>query len=366
MVSSTKDVRVFVHLGHGFGAESWRRRQALGLIPGLNDYLAYGYYRAGGNGWSIRYSEDKREDRLSKLFRIALRKLLGFDLIHAWRNRKWLLSADIVWTHTELDSLAVLALCFIRPRHSRPKMIANCVWLFDRWNDLSRPRRAIYRKLLEHADIVTTFSPSNLQVAKDVLSGVRCEYVAWGAAGEGLTRSEERTVHRPLRIVSLGSDMHRDWETLLRAFAGDERYVVRIAARRVSRRMIRGLSNVALFNPRTADEVKALYEWADVVVVSLKPNLHASGITVILEAVILGVPVVCTRSGGLCAYFSSREVRYVPALAPVAMRRAVEELAADKRRRAEMVARAQHRLAAAELTAQGFAERQRRLSEKLV
>jgi hypothetical protein len=38
-------------------------------------------------------------------------------------------------------------------------------------------------------------------------------------------------------------------------------------------------------------------------IMSLKPNLHASGITVILESIILGVPVVCTDSGGLVLTF---------------------------------------------------------------
>ena len=68
-------------------------------------------------------------------------------------------------------------------------------------------------------------------------------------------------------------------------------------------------------------------------IMSLKPNLHGSGITVILESIILGVPVVCTDSGGLRAYFSSSEIYYVPAYAPIAMRVAVEELAQDDERR---------------------------------
>jgi glycosyltransferase involved in cell wall biosynthesis len=272
----------------------------------------------------------------------------------------------MVWTHTELDGLAALALYVIRPWHSRPKIIANCVWLFDRWNSLSKPRRAVYRKLLEHADVVTTFSPSNLKVAENVLPGVRCEYIAWGAATGELKRYEGGTVHRPLRIVSLGSDIHRDWETLARAFGNDERYAVRIGTGRLDRRMIIGLDNISLLNPRTADDIKRLYEWADVVVVSLKANLHASGITVILEAVILGVPVVCTDSEGLRAYFSPAEVRYVPPRAPVAMRRAAEELATDDKLRAGMVARAQNRLSVAELTSQGFADRLRRLSGSLL
>jgi glycosyltransferase involved in cell wall biosynthesis len=102
------------------------------------------------------------------------------------------------------------------------------------------------------------------------------------------------------------------------------------------------------------------------VIVSLKPNLHASGITVILESIILGVPVVCTDSGGLRAYFSSSEICYVPAYAPIAMRVAVEELAQADERRWDMEIRAQKRLLSASLTTQGFAERHRQLSEELL
>ncbi len=54
-----------------------------------------------------------------------------------------------------------------------------------------------------------------------------------------------------------------------------------------------------------------MFDWADLVVVPLKPNLHASGITVIEEAVILGLPVICSHAGGLEAYFSAEEVFYV-------------------------------------------------------
>ena len=45
--------RVFVLLGHVFGATGWRARHTRREIPGLNDTLPYGYYRAAGEGWSI-------------------------------------------------------------------------------------------------------------------------------------------------------------------------------------------------------------------------------------------------------------------------------------------------------------------------
>src|SRR5271156_746920 len=132
---------VFVFLGYGFGADSWRRRYAQGLIPGLNEELPYGYFRAGGDGWSIEYSQDMEENALRKLWRRALARLLGFDLIHAWRNRKYLFSADIVWTHTEREHLAVLFLHRCAKARRSPRLIAQCIWLFDRWPAFSRLRR---------------------------------------------------------------------------------------------------------------------------------------------------------------------------------------------------------------------------------
>jgi hypothetical protein len=67
--------------------------------------------------------------------------------------------------------------------------------------------------------------------------------------------------------------------------------------------------------------------------------------------------VVCTDSGGLRAYFSSSDVYYVPAYAPIAMRVAVEELAQDDERHWDMVIRAQTRLLSASLTTKGYLRR---------
>ena len=228
-----RHVKVFVHLGHGFGGQSWTQRHAVGSIPGLNDSLAYGYYRASGNGWSVEYSEDARENALTRFWRIALRRVMGFDLIHAWRNRKGLFGADIVWTHTEIENLAVLLLFWLCNWCRQPKVIANCVWLFDRWPNLSWPRRFIYRELLRRADVVTTFSPANIQVAKSVLRDTRCEYIRWGATIEDLKKPSRKPMHSPLRIASLGSDIHRDWKTVITAFGNRERYRVEIGSRRI-------------------------------------------------------------------------------------------------------------------------------------
>jgi hypothetical protein len=50
---------------------------------------------------------------------------------------------------------------------------------------------------------------------------------------------------------------------------------------------------------------------ADIVALTIRPNLHASGITVLQEAAIRGVPVICSNVGGLKAYFSDEEVYFI-------------------------------------------------------
>ena len=361
----TRPINVFVFLGHGFGANTWERRFSLGLIPGINERLAYGYYRAACEGWSVEYSRDQDEARYIKLLRLMLRKTLGFDLVHAWRNKQQLLSADVVWTHTELEGLAALVIFRTFGRGQRPKLLANCVWLFDLWPGLSGIRKVLYRGLLKHADLVTTLSPENLKVAQQVVPNVRCECVLTGTIIEDMRPPRISPVRSPVRIASLGTDMHRDWQTLIKAFGNVDGYQLKIGSSKVRPELVANLKNVEVLAAATADDAKRLYEWADLIVVPLKPNLHASGITVLFESVLCAVPVVCTGTGGLEAYFTNAEICYVPPYDPLAMRAAVADLAKDDSRRFRMLAKAQERLVSANLTTTGFAERNRKLSEQL-
>jgi glycosyltransferase involved in cell wall biosynthesis len=181
-----------------------------------------------------------------------------------------------------------------------------------------------------------------------------------------MSRPREEPIHYPVRLAALGNDMHRDWSTLLRAFAGRSEYELAIASRQLTQWRLRNAPNVRLVKAQTEADVRQLYQWADIVVVPLKHNRHASGITVIFEGIISGVPVVATDTGGLRAYFSDDEIAYVPLNAPDAMRGMVGSLCADRARSLAMVAKAQRRMLTAELTKQGYAKRHRKLTEDLL
>lgn len=331
----------------------------------MNTYLPYGYHYAQGHGWSIVCSEDKQESAVAELIRRILGHVLGFDLLHAWRNRGALRSADVVWTHTEREHLAAsLILSLSRP--PAPQLLAQCVWLFDSWGNLSTAKRALYRYLLRYADIITTQSPEDLKVARTLFPTHPTACVLSGGAVEWMGQPREESIHHPVRLAALGNDMHRDWSTLLHAFGGRSEYELAIASRQLTQRRLHNAPNVRLAAAQTEADVRQLYQWADIVIVPLKHNRHASGITVIFEGTISGVPVVATDTGGLRAYFSEDEIAYVPLNSPDAMRGMVDSLCADRARSLAMVAKAQRRMLTGELTKQGYAKRHRKLTEDLL
>ena len=359
-------IKVFVLLGRGFGGRNWQKRYEQGLIPGINEPLPYGYHRAAQGGIEIEYSQDVDEYRLTGLLRRALCRTLGFDIVHIWRTREQLRTSDVIWTHTEREHLAALLLLRSLPVQKRPRIIAQSIWLFDNWSRLSWVRRSFYRWLLRQADVLTTLSPENLQVVRQLLPESRSDLVLFGIRYQPVPFPVRLTCHRPVHIASLGSDMHRDWETLLEAFGNLGDFDVKVASAKVKSRYAKSMHNVSVQPAKTREQVERLYEWADIVAVPLKPNLHGSGISVILEAVICRRPVIATDTGGLCAYFSGEEIYYVPVRDPVSMRQAALALAEDNDRRMGLVCAAERRIIESGLTSEMYALRHLKLSLDLL
>lgn len=359
-----KPIRVFVHLARGFGAEQWRERWKRGEIIGLNECLPYGFFWAREEGCQVEYSEDQREGPFAAAVRVTVRLLLGFDFVHAWRNRGGIYAAEIVWTGTESQYLAVLLLLRGNRRRDQPKVIAQNVWLLDSWSQLLPIKRWLYRRLIAGAAVLTVHSDEGLRAARNLFPDKRSLLIPYGIKADEMVSPRRRRGHRPIRVLSAGNDRHRDWATLLVALRDNPDAELRIVTRSFPPRLKLG-GNIVLVRPKTNAEYIGLYRWADVVAVALRPNLHGSGITVIQEATVLGVPVVATDTGGLKGYFSEREVRYVPLANPAAMRDALVEAANDDDN-SRMVRRAQRRILEGGLTSRRFAQRHVELSRELL
>lgn len=351
----------YVHLKHGLDAARYREQYRRGEVP---DETPYGFHHAESMGWRVAFSVDHPEPAPVRVMRKALTRVLGFDLLHAYRNRGSIAAADVVWTMEEIQFLAVCALPFVARGMKRPRLIGQTVWLFNKWNGYSGIRRAMLRKLLLRADALTFHSKRYLPVVSELVPGSKPRMLPFGISLDSFPwRRARGERHAPLRILSMGSDATRDWTTLLEAFGNDERFDLVVICGWLDDETVSRYRNLRAPRNPSMPEFRALYEWADVVVVPMVENLY-SGITVALEATSVGVPVVASDTGGVPTYFSRDEVLYVPPSDAEALRSAMLGCSAgDLRGFAE---RAQRRFQAEDYSTAGMARRYAVLSEELM
>lgn len=365
MGSGGSAVKVFVMLAHGFDARLWEERWHRDEVLGVNERSPYGYHHANDMGAVVSFSQDAEEGMIGKFVRLAFRVLLGYDLIHAFRNLKGLRDSDVIWTHTESQSLAVLTL-FPLLGAKRPKLVSQSVWLIDRWERLGFFRRALYRRLIRRADLMTFLSPLNAARAEQLFPGTPVAFVPYGICSDGARPVTSQAPGRPLKIVALGNDEHRDWRVLIETVNGRDRYSLKIATGRDLSALKPDPANIEIGRPSNNIELVALYEWADVVCVPLKPNLHASGITVVQEAVLQGKPVICTAVGGLDAYFSDDEVTFIPGNDGEALERAFDTIAGSPEPAWDRVRKARAKMLGQDLSSRSYVRRHVELSRALL
>ncbi|WP_437586917.1 glycosyltransferase [Sorangium sp. So ce1000] len=363
-------MHVFVHLSASQDAEEWTRRWSAGTLIGINERKPYGYDRAEAHGCNVVFSRAHAERLPARTLRLGVRALLGFDLVHAFRNRAEIQRADVIWTHTESQHLGVLATLRIlegfrcEPGRS-PVLIAQCVWLFDGAVRKLDPRSLLWRALLARADAITVLSSENLRVARGMFPNNHTELVRFGIRVDEMVPARRRARSGPLRIVAVGNDRHRDWSTLVAAVRDFEACSARIVSQTAPRSTGRGCARIELLRVSRNEELAELYDWADVAVVPLKHNLHASGITVIEEALVRGLPVVATDTGGLRSYFADDELFYCAVGDPGSLRRQLELCAREPDTCHERTARAQTKLREGDLNSEAYVRRHVELSREL-
>ncbi|MEW6341353.1 MAG: glycosyltransferase family 4 protein [Paraburkholderia sp.] len=351
--------KVHVHLFYGADPRFYRKGENIGCL--------YGYHHAESDEFALTYSQDARESAPVRLLRRGLKAVLGFDLIHTWRNRAEILRSDVIWTHTEHEYLSVaLVLLLSGRRKAPPLLLAQSVWLLDKWPGYGMLRRWLYRKLIARADVLTTLASENAALCLRYL-GRKATHVYYGlnTIDFPVQTPGEWQAHTPVRIAAIGNDRDRDWETLIKAFGNDPRYHVRLATRRKIPAQLHA-PNVDIAPATGLKKARELYDWADLVLVPLRPNSHASGITVMLEAAALGKPMVVTNVGALDDYFSRRAVSYVQPFDPQAMREAVDRLVAAPHEALRQAQAATEQLLSRDLTTRHFAMQHVRITEDLL
>jgi hypothetical protein len=271
----------------------------------------------------------------------------------------------VVWTHTETEHLALGLLKGLRL--PLPPVIAQSVWLVDRWPAQNKVRQAVYRFAMRHAERVTTLSPVNAAILAQTL-GKEVRFIPYGVRTDPWVElPPQPRGDGPLRVLALGNDMHRDWESLREvARAGAGEIEVRVLTRQLGADFAAGIPSMHISQARSVTETAENFAWADVVCLPLHPNLHASGITVLLEGAAWSKPCVVSNTGGLDAYFTGDEVSYVPVGCPPETWLAALRTLTSAEVAARMVAAMRARVAADDYSGRGFAGKHVAMSRELL
>lgn len=359
-------IKVFVHLAHGQDVIAWEKMWSEGSLVGICDPTPYGYHRARDMGCEVDFSLKIKRAPILNLFRGAFRVIFGFDYVHARSNAKRALASDVIWTHTESQFLAMAMVMALRGKNKpRPKLLGQSVWLYDKWAKLDPIRKALYRYLVSYVDVLTVHSPLNLEVARDLFPDKRVDLVRFGIPHEGMLEPVVRK-NTPHRVVCIGNDRHRDWQTAIEAFANQPGIELKIFSTKLKAKLAKGAPNIEIRGLKTDTELKQEIAAASIMVVPLKANLHASGATVSQEAIIHGVPLIVSDAGGLDSYYSDDAVTFVPPGDPDALRVAAQALLDAPEEAKERAQRAQTPIRNGELNANRFIAQHVEISRELL
>jgi glycosyltransferase involved in cell wall biosynthesis len=296
--------RVGVIVRYGLNPIAWRVRHAQGEVA---DATPYGYHWAESST-DMEWSVDRQEGRAALWWRMTVRHALGFDLVHVWRNRDIIARADVIWTHTEREHLAVALLKTLFPRRYRARTIAQSVWLWDLWPHISPIRRAFFARLLRKHDVEIVLSRVNREASQLAVPGRHVLRVPFGT--HFASQRVEGDV-APSRVLVVGNDRHRDW-TLLKEVAQRLPHLgIDVISLSPEVRQLEWPDNVTVRSLLQREILTDAYRRAAVVALPLGANLHASGCTVAIEAISAGVPVVATNAGGIDEYLVDADAKLV-------------------------------------------------------
>ena len=365
MKSNGSAIKAYVLLPASLDSECWLKNHSTGLYP---DMTPYGYHHAQGDGVEVVFS---------KLFPIphglygllvrSVRKLFGFDFLHIFKNLQLINASEcnVVWTHTEFEFIFLILISKLS-FGKLPPVICQSIWLADKWNTYSSFKRWIYSWVLSRADCLTFHSPLNFAFAEQKSWGKKRFLVEFGVSLDVFPLLPVKPIDvaaSTIKVFSLGNDLHRDWDTLFSAFANDVRFELLVASSTFPKKF--SASNIVVTQMKLSELIQA-YSEADVVVIPLRHNLHASGVTTMLEAVSCGKPVVITDTGGLKHYLGDDCVFYVKVGSSSEICDTVLSIALDSELVHKKIVAAQRAIIEKKLFSAGFAERHVMLSRLLL
>lgn len=294
--SDRRPVRVVVELDPSLDPEAWAARHEAGEVP---DATPYGLDRLGAHGYDVRVRRPLVAGRRKRLADRTRGRLGGFGVLEAALSARSNGQPDAVLAWDERTGLPAIAREGVLRRGA--PVATGLIWLTDPAAGSAAARRAAAR-LLPRAGLVWTLAGP--QVAAAIRLGARADrvrFLPFGIDTDFFTEAAD--TRDPDLVFSAGNDRHRDHALLVSALGTVARNRPGTKLLLATRQPVELPAELGVRKPAIAHpEMRSAHQRAAVVAVATRPNDHASGVTVVLEAMSTGAAVVCSATEGMSDY----------------------------------------------------------------
>jgi glycosyltransferase involved in cell wall biosynthesis len=290
-------MRAYIPLAHGLSATSWRERYALGEVP---DASPYGLHKLADHDVEVTFGETEFGRIPERVARSVRSRTFGAEMLEgvhesAARHRR---HADVVLAYDERTGIP--AQLFRTSRHA--PVALGVGWLTAR-SFTPRFHAALAARALPRAAAVWAHCVPVLPVLSR----------EWGVSSARLHRiplgidADFYHVQPAPRVadfvMSAGEDRYRDHSLLIAAVQSLSTRHPDIQLELATELPVDLPRKLGILHCARLDgKMRDLYQRASVVAIALKPTLSGSGLTVALEAMASGRPVVMTDNPGVSDY----------------------------------------------------------------
>lgn len=291
-------MRVYVPLPDGTAAADWARRSQRGEVP---DSSPYGLHHLRDQGFDVTFGDRELTGPWARVARSARYRTAGLEPVEALRDlhRMSRTQSDVVLGYDERTGVpAALA-----APHSRfAPVVTGIGWLTTRAAAHPMQRRLAARALPRAAAVWTQCSAMVPILGREwAVPAQRLHYVPLGIDTDFFTEQPWSLVTPT--VSSAGEDRFRDHELLVEAVR-----CVRSDVPEVRLELATGLpidlptDLGTLYTGRMGGRMRDLYGRSTAVAIALRPTSTGSGLTVVLEAMASGRPLVVTDNPGIADY----------------------------------------------------------------
>ena len=316
-------MRVYVELAGNIDVSAWQRRNSEGTAP---DETPYGLHRMESDDTVVAFRSPLASPAALRLSRRVSGRARGLEIVHAMatirdKSRR---TADVVLAMDERAGLPAVWVPGGAP------VVSGLAWLEDP-DDLDAAYRRIVVASTERLAGAFTMCSAMVEplTRKFGIRPERMHVVPFGVDERHF--AAQPWPAEPGTVFSVGDDPMRDHRTLVDSVTLLRDHGVDVRLSLATLLPVVVPEDVGVVHRRRMDAaVRDQYAAASVVAVALQPTRQGSGLSVILEAMASGRPVVATANPGLDMYVEHGATGFlVPAGDPGAMAHAIRRLLDD-------------------------------------